>query len=401
MSSARQRLVVLGATGSVGRSTLDVAARHPDRLEIFALSANHDAEGLAELCKLHRPAHAVLADNSRAGLLAGLLKQSGVPTEVHGGSDALNAIASAEQAQQVMCAIAGSPGLPSTLAAIRAGKRVLIANKEPLVMAGALMMREAQKHGAVVLPIDSEHNAIFQCLPHTARCGSQLPAGIAKLILTASGGPFLNTPLAELAAVTPEQAVRHPNWAMGLKISVDSATMMNKGLELIEAAVLYGLPEHRIEVVIHPESILHSLVEYRDGSTLAQLGRPDMRVPIAHALAWPERWESGVAGLDWQQMARFHFLPADLERFPALSLARSALKAGGNAPNVLNAANEVAVAAFLQRRLRFTGIAEVVAAVLEQMVAADLPGTQELDDAVVVAAWASRAAEVCVTESGR
>ena len=389
---SQQRLVVLGATGSVGCSTLDVAARHPEKLEIWGLSAHHDAEGLAALCVQHRPVHAVLANPANAGLLRELLKAAGCTTQIHTGMAALDALAAASEAHQVMCAIAGSPGLASTLAAIRAGKRVLIANKEPLVMCGALMMAEAQRAGAVVLPIDSEHNAIFQCLPHTARCGSQVPAGVEKLILTASGGPFRNTPLHELVHITPEQAVRHPNWSMGQKISVDSATMMNKGLELIEAAVLYGLPEPQIEVVIHPESILHSLVEYRDGSTLAQLGRPDMRVPIAHALAWPERWESGVKGLDWQQAARFHFEPVNLQRFPALRLAREALQAGGHAPNVLNAANEVAVAAFLKRQLPFTGIAALVEAVLEDAGTSALPKGLELDDALMVAAWAEQAA---------
>ena len=292
-----------------------------------------------------------------------------------------------------MASVAGSPGLSSTLAALRAGKRVLIANKEPLVMAGALMMRTAAQHGATVLPIDSEHNAIFQCLPPAARCGQAVPPGIRRVLLTASGGPFRETPLEQLHAVTPEQAVRHPNWSMGRKISVDSATMMNKGLELIEAAVLYGLDESRIEVVIHPESIIHSMVEYDDGSTLAQLGRPDMRTPIAHALAWPERWESGVEGLDWQRLAQLRFEPADVRRFPALRLARAALRDGGPAPNIFNAGNEVAVAAFLAGRLRFTAIAELVERLLEQAGAADLPVGDELDAVLAVDAWARRQAE--------
>lgn len=386
--SARQRLVVLGATGSVGRSTLDVAARHPDKLEVWALSAHRDADGLLALCRRLRPEWAVLVDAAAAEQLRQALRVEGLPTRVESGSAALDVIAAAPEADQVMAAIAGSPGLASTLAALQAGKRVLIANKEPLVMAGALMMRAAAASGATVLPIDSEHNAIFQCLPAQARCGAPVPAGIRRVLLTASGGPFRETPLAELAAVTPEQAVRHPNWNMGRKISVDSATMMNKGLELIEAAVLYGLDEAQIEVVIHPESIIHSMVEYDDGSTLAQLGRPDMRTPIAHALAWPQRWESGVEGLDWRQLAQLRFQPADPLRFPALRLARSALRAGGAAPNVFNAANEVAVARFLEGRLGFTGIAELVERVLDAAPSADLPTGDELEAVLAVDAWA-------------
>jgi 1-deoxy-D-xylulose-5-phosphate reductoisomerase len=391
--SARQRLVVLGATGSVGRSTLDVASRHPDKLEVWALSAHRDAEGLLALCRQFRPARAVLVDAAAAARLRQALRAEDLPTEVESGSAALKAIASAPEAEQVMAAIAGSPGLASTLAALQAGKRVLIANKEPLVMAGALMMRAAAASGATVLPIDSEHNAIFQCLPASARCGERVPPGIRRILLTASGGPFRETPLAELASVTPEQAVRHPNWSMGRKISVDSATMMNKGLELIEAAVLYGVDEARIEVVIHPESIIHSMVEYDDGSTLAQLGRPDMRTPIAHALAWPQRWDSGVEGLDWRQLAQLRFQPADLARFPALRLARAALRAAGPAPNVFNASNEVAVARFLDGKLRFTAIAELVERVLDAAPSAGLPAGDELEAVLAVDAWARGAAE--------
>lgn len=391
--SGRQRLVVLGATGSVGRSTLDVASRHPDKLQVWALSAHRDAEGLLALCRQFRPARAVLVDAAAAARLSQALRAEGIPTEVEAGSAALDAIASAPEADQVMAAIAGSPGLASTLAALKAGKRVLIANKEPLVMAGALMMRAAAASGATVLPIDSEHNAIFQCLPASARCGERVPPGIRRILLTASGGPFRETPLAELAAVTPEQAVRHPNWSMGRKISVDSATMMNKGLELIEAAVLYRVDEARIEVLIHPESIIHSMVEYDDGSTLAQLGRPDMRTPIAHALAWPGRWESGVEGLDWQQLAQLRFQTADLARFPALRLARAALRAAGPAPNVFNASNEVAVARFLDGKLRFTAIAELVERVLEAAPSAGLPAGDELEAVLAVDAWARGEAE--------
>ncbi|ROH91002.1 1-deoxy-D-xylulose-5-phosphate reductoisomerase [Stagnimonas aquatica] len=391
--TVRQRLVVLGATGSVGRSTLDVAARHPDKLEVWALSAHRDAAGLLTLCRQFRPEWAVLVEAAAAEQLRQALRTEGLPTRVESGSAALDFIAAAPQADQVMAAIAGSPGLASTLAALQAGKRVLIANKEPLVMAGALMMRAAAASGATVLPIDSEHNAIFQCLPAQARCGAPVPPGIRRVLLTASGGPFRETPLADLAAVTPEQAVRHPNWSMGRKISVDSATMMNKGLELIEAAVLYGLGEAQIEVVIHPESIIHSMVEYDDGSTLAQLGRPDMRTPIAHALAWPQRWESGVEGLDWRQLAQLRFQPADPLRFPALRLAREALRAGGAAPNVFNAANEVAVARFLDGRLAFTAIAGLVERVLEAAGSADLVTGDELEAVLAVDAWARGEAE--------
>lgn len=386
--SGRQGLVVLGATGSVGGSTLDVARRHPDKLEIHGLSAHRDLDGLLALCREFRPALAAIADDALGTALEQGLRAAGLPTRALVGAGALETLVREPRADQVMAAVAGSPGLPSTLAALAAGKRVLIANKEPLVMAGALMMRTAAASGATVLPIDSEHNAIFQCLPPSARCGRAVPAGIRRVLLTASGGPFRETPLEQLAAVTPEQAVRHPNWSMGRKISVDSATMMNKGLELIEAAVLYGLDESRIEVVIHPESIVHSMVEYDDGSTLAQLGRPDMRTPIAHALAWPERWESGVEGLDWRQLAQLRFEPADLRRFPALRLARAALRDGGPAPNIFNAGNEVAVAAFLAGRLRFTAIAELVERLLERQGGAGLPAGDELDDVLAVDAWA-------------
>ncbi len=390
--SGPQKLVVLGATGSVGRSTLDVAARHADRLEVWGLSAHRDVEGLARLCEIHKPAHAVIADASRFDALRVRLHDAGLATELHAGVAALDALAAAPEATQIMASIAGAAGLSSTLAALKAGKRVLIANKEPLVMAGRLMMAAAASSGATVLPIDSEHNAIFQCLPHSTRCGAGLAKGIHRIILTASGGPFRETPLAELARVMPEQAVRHPNWSMGRKISVDSATMMNKGLELIEAAVLYGLREQQIEVVIHPESIIHSMVEYDDGSTLAQLGNPDMRVPIAHALAWPERWASGVKGLDWTSPRSFRFEPLDLERFPAVAIARNVLKAGGIAPNVFNAANEVAVAAFLDGKLAFNRIASVVETALLEAGSSRLADADELEAILAVDGWARRAA---------
>jgi len=390
--SGARRLVVLGATGTVGRSTLDVAARHRDRLQVHALTAHRDAAGLFALCQQYRPAIAVLADPAAARELRERLRASGLPVEVREGAAALAAVAA--EAELVMSAIVGAAGLQPTLAAVRAGRRVLIANKEPLVMAGRLLLAEAAASGATLIPIDSEHNAIFQCLPQGFRCGSAAGAerGVRKLILTASGGPFRELPLAELERVTPAQAVRHPNWVMGPKISVDSATMMNKGLELIEAHLLFGLPEAQVEVVMHPESVIHSLVEYADGSTLAHLGQPDMRVPIAHALAHPERWDSGVPGLDLAGLGRLNFQAVDLRRFPCLALARDALRAGGILPNVLNAANEVAVAAFLDGRLAFTRIAAVIEGALAAAGAARLPRGESLEAVLAVDAWAREAA---------
>ena len=379
-----QNLVVLGATGTIGRNTLDVARRHNDKLKILALTANSDDAGLFELCREFLPRIAVMADTVGAQRLEARIKSAGLKIEVASGVDALVAVAKHAEADQVMSAIVGAAGLLPTLAAVQAGKRVLVANKEPLVMAGRLLMDAAEKHGATIIPIDSEHNAIFQCLPAAYRCGV-VPKGVKRLVLTASGGPFRETPLADLPKVTPQQAVRHPNWVMGQKISVDSATMMNKGLELIEAATLYRLPASQLEVVIHPESAIHSLVEYVDGSMLAQLGQPDMRVPIAHALAFPERWESGVDGLDLAALGRMRFEPADTVRFPCLRLAREALIAGGNAANVLNAANEIAVEAFLKGQLTYTGISEMI----EKCLSADRqPVASDLASILAVDAWA-------------
>lgn len=386
-----QNLVVLGATGTVGRNTLDVARRHPERLRVLALTARRDVEALEALCREFRPRLAVLAEPAAADALRQRLSGSGLPTEVTGGAAALQAVAAHPDAGQVMSAIVGAAGLLPTLAAVRAGKRVLIANKEPLVMAGSLLMRAAAEYQAEIIPIDSEHNAIFQCLPAGYRCG-QVPTGIRRLILTASGGPFRETPLEQLATVTPQQAVRHPNWVMGAKISVDSATMMNKGLELIEASVLYGLPSERLQIVIHPQSAIHSVVEYEDGSMLAQMGQADMRVPIAHALAYPQRWASGVDGLDLPALGRFDFQSPDERRFPCLVLARAALQTAGVMPNVLNAANEVAVEAFLNGQLAFTGIAGMIEDCLDQAVSAGLPQAGNLDDILAVDAWARRAA---------
>ncbi|MEQ1440241.1 1-deoxy-D-xylulose-5-phosphate reductoisomerase [Fontimonas sp. SYSU GA230001] len=386
-----QQLVVLGATGTIGRNTLDVVRRNGERIQVLALSAHRDVHGLLELCREFRPEYAALAEPQAAATLTRELARAGLPTEVLAGADGVARIAALDRADQVMSAIVGAVGLLPTLAAVRAGKRVLIANKEPLVMAGGLLLAEAARHGATLIPIDSEHNAIFQCLPAGSRCGTA-PAGVRRLILTASGGPFRETPIEALAAVTPAQAVRHPNWVMGPKISVDSATMMNKGLELIEAAVLYALDEARLDVVIHPESVVHSIVEYIDGSMLAQLGASDMRVPIAHALAWPERWTSGVGGLDLAGLARLRFEAPDLQRFPCLGLARAALRAGGAMPNVLNAANEVAVQAFLDQRLPFTGIAAAIERTLEAAERSGAGPGDDLDAILAIDGWARRAA---------
>ena len=368
----RQRITVLGATGSIGVSTLDVVARHPDRYEVFALTGYSRIDALAEQCKQHRPQYAVVGTAADAAQLAARLRQEGIATEVLAGEAALEQVASLPEVDAVMAAIVGAAGLPPTLAAVRAGKRVLLANKEALVMAGAVFMAEVRKSGATLLPIDSEHNAVFQSLP-AGFAGDFERRGVRRILLTASGGPFRTLPLERLTQVTPEQACAHPNWVMGRKISVDSATMMNKGLEVIEAHWLFAAGPERIEVVIHPQSVIHSLVEYVDGSVLAQLGNPDMRTPIAHALAYPERIEAGVAALDLFQVAQLTFERPDLERFPCLGLAYRALQAGGNAPAVLNAANEVAVTAFLAGRLPFLGIADVIAAALDAVPVCPVP----------------------------
>lgn len=361
---------ILGSTGSIGVSTLDVIARHPERYRVEALTANQDAARMLAQCERFRPKLAVMADEQSGGRLAKGLAERGVATEVLCGLRGLEIAAAMPDADYVMAAIVGAAGLLPTLAAVRAGKRVLLANKEVLVMAGGFFMQEVRDHAAEILPIDSEHNAVFQCLPPD-EAGDLEARGVKRILLTASGGPFRAVPISELDAVTPEQACAHPNWEMGRKISVDSATMMNKGLEVIEAHWLFRAPAHKIQVVLHPQSVIHSMVEYVDGSVLAQLGNPDMRTPIAHALAWPERIESGVGSLDLFQVARLDFEPPDLRRFPCLGLAFAAIESGGAAPAILNAANEVAVAAFLERRLPFTAIAEVVAETLQR-----LPATQ-------------------------
>nr|WP_314545357.1 1-deoxy-D-xylulose-5-phosphate reductoisomerase [uncultured Massilia sp.] len=358
-----QRITILGATGSIGASTLDVLARHPDKYAVHALSAHSRVEELAAQCRQYRPRRAVVGTPEGAARLRDLL--AGLDIDVAHGEAALCEIASSSETDTVMAAIVGAAGLAPTLAAARAGKKVLLANKEALVMSGQLFMDAVKEHKATLLPIDSEHNAIFQSLPaHYARDPDA--AGVAKIVLTASGGPFLNRAVDTLDAVTPDEACKHPNWSMGRKISVDSATMMNKGLEVIEAHWLFGAPAERIEVLIHPQSVIHSMVSYVDGSVLAQLGNPDMRTPIAHALAYPERIASGVAQLDLTQWAALQFQHPDFDRFPCLALAFDALRAGGTAPALLNAANEVAVQAFLDRHIGFRDIDRVVRQVMDE-----------------------------------
>ncbi len=370
--SRPQRITVLGATGSIGLSTLDVIARHPDRYQVFALSGYSRIDELQALCVRHRPAFAVVPSAEAAARLRDSLAAAGCVTEVLEGEAGLCQVAAASEVDAVMAAIVGAAGLRPTLAAVEAGKKVLLANKEALVMSGALFMEAVRRSGAVLLPIDSEHNAIFQCMPGDYARGLSA-VGVRRILLTASGGPFRETPVEALLDVTPEQACAHPNWSMGRKISVDSASMMNKGLELIEACWLFDAAPARVEVVVHPQSVIHSLVDYVDGSVLAQLGNPDMRTPIANALAWPERIDSGVAPLDLFAIARLDFQAPDEQRFPCLRLARQAAEAGNSAPAVLNAANEVAVDAFLQRRIRFPEIAGMIEQVLDQEPVVPLP----------------------------
>jgi len=352
-------IAILGATGSIGLSTLDVVRRHPDRYRVAALSANTDVAGMLALCREFRPQLAAMADPASAKALQGALSSEGLAVDVMAGATGVEAVATHPDATDLMAAIVGAAGVLPTLAAVRLGRRILLANKEALVVSGALFMAEAHASGAEILPIDSEHNAVFQCLPRDFTSGLE-SVGVERILLTASGGPFRRHSLAELRHVTPQQACAHPNWDMGRKISVDSATMMNKGLEVIEARWLFDARPDQIQVVVHPQSVIHSLVQYVDGSVLAQMGNPDMRTPIAHALAWPARHSSGVAALNLFEIARLDFEPPDLQRFPCLRLAFDAVRAGGTAPAVLNAANEVAVARFLDGRLGFTEIAEVV-----------------------------------------
>ena len=358
------QLTILGSTGSIGVNTLDVVRRHPDRYQVLALCAYRQVDRLYEQCLAFRPRFAVVGEAALAVQLTERLRQAGCSTEVEYGPEALVRMASLPEVDVVMAAIVGAAGLPSTLAAARAGKRVLLANKEALVMAGPVFMRAVRESGAVLLPVDSEHNAIFQSLP-MGYSGDMDKGGVSRILLTASGGPFRKTPTAELAHVTPEQACAHPNWVMGRKISVDSASMMNKGLEVIEAHWLFNVPAEKIEVVIHPQSVIHSLVQYVDGSVLAELGNPDMRTPIAQALAYPERIAAGVEPLDLFKVATLHFERPDDERFPCLALAYRALREGGSASATLNAANEVAVAAFLDRKIGFSAIPEIIAGTMD------------------------------------
>jgi len=361
-----QSITVLGATGSIGVSTLDVIARHPDRYRVFALTAHSRVDELAEQCVRFKPEVAVVGTAEAASQLSARLQSAGLTTQVEYGEQALCDVSSADACTTVMAAIVGAAGLAPTMAAAQAGKKVLLANKEALVISGQLFMDAVAASGSVLLPIDSEHNAIFQCLPlnYQRQLGHH---GIRKILLTASGGPFLDRDVSTLDQVTPEQAVAHPNWSMGRKISVDSATMMNKGLEVIEAHWLFGAAPNQIEVVIHPQSVIHSMVSYADGSVLAQLGNPDMRTPIAHALAYPDRIESGVDTVDLTKIAQLNFRPPDYLRFPCLKLAFDALNAGGSAAAVLNATNEVAVEAFLDRQIGFRKIPELIDAVLNRL----------------------------------
>jgi 1-deoxy-D-xylulose-5-phosphate reductoisomerase len=353
-----QSITLLGATGSIGESTLDVIARHPDKYLVFALTGHQQLEKLALQCQRFQPPFAVVNDAKSATQLQTLLAADNSKTEVLYGTEALCQVASATQVDGVMAAIVGAAGLVPTMAAVKAGKKILLANKESLVMAGGLFIDAVKASGADLLPIDSEHNAIFQCLP--ANYEKAEISGISKLLLSASGGPFRGWSAEQMAAVTPDQACAHPNWSMGRKISVDSASLMNKGLELIEACWLFAVKPSQVEVVVHPQSVVHSLVQYIDGSVLAQLGNPDMRTPIAYGLAWPDRIDAGVAELDLFDIARLDFERADLVNFPCLQLASDAAAAGGDAPAILNAANEIAVQAFLDGRIGFTQIAEVV-----------------------------------------
>ena len=390
-----KQVAILGSTGSIGVNTLDVIRAHPDRFRVVALTAAKQVDLLAEQCAEFRPNIAVVADADGAARLSKILLEKKINTQVLHGPQALVGAVTESNCDTVMAAIVGAAGLVPTLAAAKAGKRVLLANKEALVMSGDLFMQAMKAGGGELLPIDSEHNAIFQCLPNQFSKAPNPSLGVEELWLTASGGPFRNTPLDQWASITPEQACAHPNWVMGRKISVDSATMMNKGLEVIEAFWLFGLPLEKIKVLIHPQSVVHSMVRYRDGSVLAQLGQPDMRTPIAYGLAWPERIEAGVAPLSLTQLANLSFTDPELERFPCLSLAFAAAKAGGTAPAVLNAANEIAVAAFLDEGLPYLQIPHVVESVLNSISSVNADSLELILD---VDARARQAAQVVVKD---
>lgn len=390
-----QSVTVLGSTGSIGKSTLDVLARHPQRYQVLALTANSQVALLLQQVIQFQPRFAVMRDADAAEQLAIALRQEGVETEVLCGEEGLCRVAA--EADITMAAIVGAAGLLPTLAAVEAGRKVLLANKEALVMAGGLFMQAVARSGATLLPIDSEHNAIFQCLPPNNGTGAS-GQGVRRILLTASGGPFRSRSQASLASVTPDEACAHPNWSMGRKISVDSATMMNKGLELIEACWLFDTPPSQVEVVVHPQSVVHSMVEYVDGSVLAQLGNPDMRTPIAHALAWPQRIDSGVGSLDLIAQGRLDFEAPDPQRFPCLRLAREAAEAGGCASAVLNAANEVAVEAFLDELLAFVDIPRVLEGVMSRV---DRVEPESLDAVQAADAQARRVAQQLLAEQGR
>ena len=370
-------ICILGATGSIGVNTLDVAARHPDKYKIIALSANSQVDRLVEQCEKYQPEYAVMANDEATEELIEKLNNINSKVKILSGNTGLETIASLPQVDYVMAAIVGAAGLKPTLAAARSGKRILLANKEALVMSGQIFMDEVKKNNAELLPIDSEHNAIFQCLPEDYDKGLA-ESGITKILLTGSGGPFRTKDLSELENVTPDEACAHPNWSMGRKISVDSATMMNKGLEVIEACWLFNTNPDNIQVVVHPQSVIHSMVQYSDGSVLAQLGQPDMRTPIAHALAWPERIESGVENIDFFTTAKFEFEEPDYERFPCLRLAEESIRKGGTAPAILNAANEVAVASFLNYELKFTDIPYIVEQTLNNVTSRDADSLTEI-----------------------
>ena len=375
-----RHLTILGSTGSIGVSTLDVVTRHPNRFQIIALTANHSIEKMLEQCRLFRPRYAVMLDKGSGEKLQMAIREAGIATEVMWGVESLEKVASLPEVDTVMAAIVGAAGIRPTFAAARAGKNVLLANKETLVMAGRIFMDVVKQHHATLLPIDSEHNAIFQSLPHHFT-GDLAAVGVRRILLTASGGPFRQSSLASLEQVTPEQACAHPNWVMGQKISVDSATMMNKGLEVIEAHWLFNAAPEKIQVVIHPQSVIHSMVEYVDGSVLAQLGNPDMRTPIAHALGLPDRIETEVASLDMFKIGRLNFEAPDFKRFPCLGLAYQALAAGGSTPAILNAANEVAVESFLKRRMPFTAIPIMIEQVMQSVSRKDIASLEDVLEA--------------------
>jgi len=384
-----QHVCVLGATGSIGLNTLDVISQHPERYQVFALTANHNDAEMLGLCEKYQPRFSAMVDEGAADRLAEGIRQKGLETVVLSGMQALEELASHDDVDVVMAAIVGAAGLKANLAAASKGKKVLLANKESLVMSGQLFMQCVKDASAQLLPIDSEHNAIFQCLPQTYACGDFLESSVSRILLTASGGPFRTWSLDRLRTVTPQQACAHPNWSMGQKISVDSASLMNKGLELIEACWLFNVKPEKIDVHVHPESIVHSMVEYIDGSVLAQMGNPDMRTPIAYGLAWPERISSGVSSLDLFKVGQLNFEQPDMKRFPCLQLAKDAFNAGGTACASLNAANEVSVASFLKGNIAFTAIPDIIGRVLETVSVHNVDSVERVLNADLEARYAA------------